>query len=273
MLPIPRCRAALCRSGRRTRSASARARASAAGTSRSRSGSPASRAIGNSAPARKNGRIATTGVAPMYSSCLAIRLASVSASAVHEHREQQRGAGEPRRRRARSMWNDAAAQRRQPDQRRSPGARTAPARRRGCPSTRYARGTGAASSSRWAPLCAVDDHAEPGEDAAERDDEADRADADERLVVDVGVQAAGRDLQRGRDDHRQHRRAEQRHEDLARVARGQRGAAPRERQQRARRCARATRGGRESIASGSAIADIGCSLSMVGQAASLSERR
>jgi hypothetical protein len=32
--------------------------------------------IGNSAPARKNGRIATAGVAPMYSSCLDTRLAA-----------------------------------------------------------------------------------------------------------------------------------------------------------------------------------------------------
>ena len=36
--------------------------------------------IGNSAPARKNGRIATAGVAPMYSSCLDTRAASVSAT-------------------------------------------------------------------------------------------------------------------------------------------------------------------------------------------------
>ena len=59
---------------------------------------------------------------------------------------------------------------------------------------------------------AVDDHAQPGEDAAQRDDEPDRSDAHERLVVDVRVQAAGGDLQRRGDDDGEQRRAEQRHE-------------------------------------------------------------
>ena len=47
---------------------------------RTRSGLPGRAPIGNSAPAKNQGRIATAGVAPMYSSCFGIRLASVSAT-------------------------------------------------------------------------------------------------------------------------------------------------------------------------------------------------
>ena len=108
---------------------------------------------------------------------------------------------------------------------------------------------------------AVDDHAEPGEDAAQRDDEPDRADADERLVVDVRVQAAGRDLERRRHDQREERRAEQRHEDLPGVAGGERRAAPREGRERAG--VRARRGAGSVTGTGSAIADIVCLLLLV----------
>ena len=91
----------------------------------------------------------------------------------------------------------------------------------------------------------IDDHAQPGEDAAQRDHQADRADAHERLVVDAGMQPAGRDLQRRRDDQRQQRRADQRHEDLTRVPRGERGAPAGERGERAgRRARRSARGAR-----------------------------
>jgi hypothetical protein len=54
---------------------------------------------------------------------------------------------------------------------------------------------------------AVDDHAQPGEDAAQRDHEPDGPNAGERLVIDRRMQAAGRDLQRGCDDQRDQGRA------------------------------------------------------------------
>ena len=85
---------------------------------------------------------------------------------------------------------------------------------------------------------AIDEHAQGGEDAAERDHEPDRTDADERGVVHVRVKAPGRLLERRREDQREQRRAEERHGDLTRRPRGQQCAAPGEREQRAR-CRRA----------------------------------
>jgi uncharacterized protein YndB with AHSA1/START domain len=59
------------------------------------------------------------------------------------------------------------------------------------PSTSSGRGTGAASSSRWGAAVAVDDHAQSGERRGQRDERADRADGDERGVVDVRVAGGG----------------------------------------------------------------------------------
>ena len=50
--------------------------------------------IGNRAPAKNQGRIATAGVAPTYSSCFGIRLASVSATPIHEGGEEHYGTDE-----------------------------------------------------------------------------------------------------------------------------------------------------------------------------------
>ena len=187
--------------------------------------------IGNSAPARKNGRIATAGVAPTYSSWLLIAARQRLGDAVHEHREQERGAGKPRD----AVGGDveyAAAQRREADQHdhlkggEDDRDREVPDHQVG------ARDRGGEQLTLGAAV-AVDDHAEPGEDAAQRDDEADGPDP--RRTTRSRCASAGPPVatfERRRHDQRQQRRADQRHEDLPGVAGGQRRAPPRERRER-----------------------------------------
>ena len=76
---------------------------------------------------------------------------------------------------------------------------------------------------------AVDDHAEAEEERVQRHQQADRADRDVRLVACRGVQ---RGFQRRRDHECEQHRRQQRHDELARRARGQREAAACERAQR-----------------------------------------
>jgi hypothetical protein len=66
---------------------------------------------------------------------------------------------------------------------------------------------------------AVDDHTEPGEHRVQGDQQAERADGDERLVARTRVQ---RLLECGRDDEREQDGREKRHDELPRSARGQR---------------------------------------------------
>ena len=85
---------------------------------------------------------------------------------------------------------------------------------------------------------AVDDHAEPGEHRVQRDQQADRAGGDERLVRAARVE---RVLQRGRDHEREQDRGQQRHDQLARCADGELETAARERRERAERVSREAR--------------------------------
>ena len=74
-------------------------------------------------------------------------------------------------------------------------------------------------------VLAVADHAEPGEHRVQRDQQAECADRDERLVGDAGVEC----LLEGWGDHeREQDRREERHDELAGSARGELEAAPRQ---------------------------------------------
>jgi hypothetical protein len=74
------------------------------------------------------------------------------------------------------------------------------------PSTSSERGMGAASSSRWAPLSRSTRTLSPTNVVAQRDEQPDGADGDERGVIDMRIQLAERGIQRGRDHQCKHDR-------------------------------------------------------------------
>ena len=110
------------------------------------------RVIGNSDPAKNHGTIAIGGTTPMYSSCFGMRLASVSAIAVHGDRERDARRPRTRRRPWRRNWKSAPREQRRADERDDLQRATRTTPRPGCRTTMSERGIGAASRSRWAPL-------------------------------------------------------------------------------------------------------------------------
>src|SRR5262249_10207636 len=143
--------------------------------------------------------------------------------AVHEHDEQSGGGGEPGEPGGADV-EVGAAQRRGDDDHDDLQQAQAEHHHQ-VPRDQQRAGDGGGEQFALGAAVAVDDHAQPGERGGQRHEQADRADGDERRVVDAGVQAAERGLERRGDDQREQDRREHRHGDLAGVVGGQGGTA------------------------------------------------
>jgi hypothetical protein len=161
--------------------------------------------IGNSDPARNQGKIATTGVSPTYSSWEGIRLLGRDpvgqdlGHTVHEHGEREHGADEPADATGGGVER-AAAQPSSGHQR--PDLQQAHRNGDGHVAE-HDRGAGDGRGEQFAPRAArpVDDDADPGEGAGKRDEQADSTDDDEGSVVDTAA-ASGDQLSQGRGDNK-----------------------------------------------------------------------
>src|SRR5215468_6051669 len=156
---------------------------------------PGSAVIGNSDPARNQGKMATTGVRPTYSSWVGIRLARISATAYM------------------NTVNSSTAPANQAD--RDGDGHVA--------EHDQAAGDGGGEQFAAGAAGPVDDHADACERAGERDEQADGADDDEGGVA----AASGDHLGKCRgDDQGEQQRGDQRREDLARGVRTEHDPAP-----------------------------------------------